>query len=148
MIHSFMRSTDCKNTRSLAFWTLSLVSNSKQRFGNWICFHLQAKCETTCPSWVGVSPLPPRSPEDGNRYGFQNVVFSACLELRTKDPVQKPSDHHQNPLDSTCKSSHNNFSNAGLHGEVRNGLRLENVKRRNWWEAEVLMDGRHQWNGT
>jgi hypothetical protein len=42
----------------------------------------------TGPNTVGVSL---RSPEEGNRSSFRNVVFSSCLEFRTTDNVHKPS---------------------------------------------------------
>jgi hypothetical protein len=54
------------------------------------------------------------SPEDGNRFSFQNVVFSTCLEFRTMNKVHQPSDsgvidHLQNPLNSSMENDSDRF---------------------------------------
>jgi hypothetical protein len=47
-----------------------------------------------------------RSPEDGNIFRFQNIVFSSYLEFRTMEKSMNPINlsvihHRQNPFDST-----------------------------------------------
>jgi hypothetical protein len=55
-----------------------------------------------------------QSPEDGNRSGFRNVMFSSYLELRTVDIVHKPSD-------SECKIKVSKIVNSDqfTHSRVR-----------------------------
>jgi hypothetical protein len=77
---------------STCFWTLSIVLYSENWktsfFGNWKRTLMRLDLFPRDPT-VGVSrPLP----EDENRSGFLNVMFSGNLEFRTMDKAKKPSD--------------------------------------------------------
>jgi hypothetical protein len=71
------------------YWVFGLCPSSgilrnlrTQRFGNWICFHLQVRGRHLL-CWVLYKEL------TSNRSSIRNVVFSTFLECRTVDKVQK-----------------------------------------------------------